>query len=90
MQMKIGYIFIDITYISQQQGQPFYQNNPYQSTAAPPPSQQYHNPYHRQSTLPNFNTPPHQLPHSLQQSNFNNTPLQRSNTFSKTKCWVDM
>ncbi|KAG2202831.1 hypothetical protein INT46_000490 [Mucor plumbeus] len=68
-------------YGGQQQGQPFYQNNPYQSPGAPPPSQQYYNPYHRQSTLPNFNTP-HQPPHSLQQNNFSHTPLQRSNTFT--------
>lgn len=87
--MRIECIFIDAIFISQQQGQPFYQNNPYQSPGAPPPSQQYYNPYHRQSTLPNFNTP-HQPPHSLQQNNFSHTPLQRSNTFSKTKCWVDM
>ncbi|CAO0800641.1 unnamed protein product [Mucor circinelloides] len=66
-----------------QQGAPFYNNNLYQSPAPPMQQQQqyHHNPYHRQSTLPNFNTP-HQPPHSLQQNNFNHTPLQRSNTFT--------
>ncbi|KAL9547525.1 hypothetical protein PS6_007081 [Mucor atramentarius] len=69
-------------YGGQQQGAPFY-NNLYQSPAPPMQQQQqyHHNPYHRQSTLPNFNTP-HQPPQSLQQNNFNHTPLQRSNTFT--------
>lgn len=75
-------------HIAQQQGAPFY-NNLHQSPAPPMQQQQqyHHNPYHRQSTLPNFNTP-HQPPQSLQQNNFNHTPLQRSNTFSKSKATV--
>ncbi|KAK4510093.1 uncharacterized protein ATC70_006264 [Mucor velutinosus] len=75
-------------YGGQQQGAPFYQGNPYQSPAMQQQQQQqqpYHqNPYHRQSTIPNFNTPQYQPPQTLHQTNFNHTPLQRSNTFSKS------
>ncbi|GAN04836.1 programmed cell death protein 6-like isoform X3 [Mucor ambiguus] len=76
-------------YGGQQQGAPFYQNNPYQSPAPAMQQQQqqpyHHNPYHRQSTIPNFNTLQHQPPPSLHQANFNYAPLQRSNTFSKSR-----